>query len=280
MKFFGKHPPCIYLSNIDNNNEMTDNKDKSTEELIDIGSEITGGVTGSIIGFLAAGPAGALVGGASGPIITRAVKKIAGEIRHRYLGHREEVRIGATLTYAVEKIKEKIDQGRQVRQDDFFDYEQNDRPPAEEIMEGVLIASQKEHQEKKLKYYGILLANFAFDSKFDKEQANHLLKAAQQLTYRQLCILALFAKKEQYGLRGIDYTSQGTINQDLTILLQETYELNTLGMLNCAGEEMLGLSDVNPAKMNIHGVGAFLYNLMELWTIEKNDINKIVGLLK
>jgi hypothetical protein len=260
--------------------DRDDNIDKSAEELIDIGSEITGGVAGGIIGFLAAGPAGAVVGGASGPIITRTVKKIAGEIRQRLLGHREEVRIGATLTYAVEKIKEKIDKGQQVRQDDFFDYQQNDRPPADEILEGVLFASQKEHQEKKLKYYGNLLANLAFDAKFDKEQANHLLKVAQQLTYRQLCLLALFAKKENYGLRGIDYRGQGTFNQDLAILLQEAYELNLLGMLNCSGEAMFGLTDVNPAKMNVQGVGAHLHNLMELWTLDQIDIIKIAELLK
>lgn len=257
-----------------------DHLDKSAEELIDIGSEITGGVAAGIIGFLAAGPAGAVVGGASGPIISRTVKKNAFEIRQRLLGHREEVRIGATLTYAVEKIKEKVDKGQQVRQDDFFDYNHSDRPPADEILEGVLIASQKEHQEKKLKYYGNLLANLAFDANFDKEQSNHLLKVAQQLTYRQICLLALFAKKENFGLREVDYRGQGTFNQDLAILLQETYELNLLGMLNCSGEVMFGLTDVNPVKMNVQGVGAYLYNLMELWTIDLIDIVKIAGLLK
>jgi len=257
-----------------------DHKVKPVNELIDIGSEITGGAAGSIVGFLAAGPAGAVVGGASGPIITRVVKKIAAEIRQRFLGHREEVRIGATLTYAVKKIKEKIDNGQQVRQDDFFDYEKNNRPPAEEITEGVLIASQKEHQEKKLQYYGNLLANLAFDTRYDKEQANHLLKVAQLLTYRQLCLLALFAKKEHYGLRQEDYRGQKQFNQDLLILLQETYELNSLGMLDCSGEAMLGLTDVNPAKMNVKGVGAHLHNLMELWSIEQKDIIKIIRLIK
>ncbi len=260
--------------------DHNENNDTSAEELINIGSEITGGVAGSIIGFLTAGPGGAIVGGASGPIIAQTVKRIAGEIRQRILGHREEVRIGATLTYAVQKIKEKIDDGQQIRQDGFFDYDQSDRPPAEEIIEGILIAAQKEHQEKKLKFYGYLLANLAFDQKFDKEQANHLLKVAEQLTYRQFCLLAIFAKKEQYNLRQVDYRVVKNFKQELVIILQETNELFTLSMLNCSGEAMLGMTDVNPAKMNVQGVGAYLHNLMELWTIEQSDLKKSSELLK
>lgn len=260
-------------------NEKSINKENSTEELIEVGSEITGGIAGTVIGLITAGPAGAIFGSASGPIITRTFKKITSEIKERFLSHREEVRIGATITYAIQKIKEKTENGEQIRNDGFFSSITNDRPASEEILEGILLTSQKEHQEKKLKYYGNLIANLGFDTNFNREQANHLIKVSEQLTFRQLCIIAVFAHKERYELRKKDYMNLKTSDSNLLILLQEIFELYRGSMLISEGA-MLGFTYINPSKMKVICEGAYLYNLMELWSIEKSELSKIASILK
>ena len=50
----------------------------------------------------------------------------------------------------------------------------NDRSFADEIIEGVLLAAQREYQEKKLPLYGNLLTNIAFRSDIDRVTANRL----------------------------------------------------------------------------------------------------------
>lgn len=250
------------------------------EELISTGSEIASGAAATAIGFLSAGIEGAIVGGASGPLLTKIFCHIGQEIKDRFLGSREKVRIGATFAFAVAKIQENIKQGQKIREDDFFKDQPEERATAKEILEGILLASQREHEEKKCKFYGSLYANIAFHPEIDRAQANLLIRLAERLSYRQLCLLALFAKNEKFGLRQGDYRGEGKIVWDRVSLLQEIYELYVQNMLNASGEALLGLGDVNPDKMKIQGTGAFLYNLMELWAIDKEDLEDIAKLLR
>jgi len=261
------------------NNDDHAKQDLAIKELIAVGSEITGSIAGGIIGLLTTGPVGAIFGSASVPFLTRTIKKISHEVQDKFLGHREEVRIGATLTYALDKIKIKIENGENTRDDNFFNSEKNERSAAEEILEGILIASQKEHQEKKLRYYGNLIANLGFDKSFDREQANHLIKISEQLTFRQLCLLELFAHKGKYELRQNDYMDVKIYDSKVMVILQEIYELYNHSMLISDGA-MLGFTFVNPSKMKVIGEGAYLHNLMELCTIEIYELMKTSTLLK
>ena len=253
---------------------MTAEDDNSAQELIDLSSEITGNAAVAAIGFLVAGPVGAMAGAFSGPAIAKTIKLVAKEINDRFLAKREKIRIGATLNYAAQKIQQRLDAGDQIRQDDFFNFEASARPPAEEILEGVLIASQKEHEEKKLEFYGNLVANLAFDSSYSLQEANYLLKVAQNLTYQQLCLLSLFGRSV-HGLRKTDYRGQGEFDTKLISLLQEIYELSSLGMLNCSGEVLFSLTDVNPGKIKVQGTGEFLLKLMELGSIDIDELTPL-----
>jgi len=213
------------------------------------------------------------------PVITQTIKTVASEIKTKILGKREEKRIGATLAYTINKIEDNFRKGKQIRTDNFFQSKSNDRTPGEEIYEGTLIAAQKEHEEKKLKYYGNLLANLGFDNSFDKAQANLFLKVAQELTYRQLCILSLIPKKNQFSLRQSDYRGQNVANGKLIVLLQEINDLYIMGLTNGSDDAYLSLSDVNPSKIGIQGTGVYLHNLMELHEIPNSDLQDIADLL-
>lgn len=265
------------MSEKDGNSSHT----SGVEELIDLGSNMTGSVAGTIVGLLVAGPPGAIVGAVLGPGITTAIKKIGDEISTRILGPREKVRIGATIVYAVQKIDENKKNGKKIRDDDFFRSNDDDRSSAEEITEGILLNAQREYQEKKLRFHGNLLANIAFHPEITKEEANYMIRLAERLSYRQLCIISLFGHSEKYHLRDKSWRgSREDISSEKAALLQEIFELYSQGLLNGGGEALLGVGDIIPNKMKIQGITADLHNLMELWSISSKDIEDLSKLLQ
>src|ERR1051326_659774 len=74
------------------------------------------------------------------------------------------------------------------------------RSTAEEIAEAVLVAAERDHEERKLRYYGNLLANLAFSDGIDRAEANLLTRLAQGLSYAQLCLLSIFWLPDQNSL--------------------------------------------------------------------------------
>ena len=94
---------------------------KMIEFLIESGAELTGSSVGAIIGGSVAGPGGAVAGIVGGKAVEMAFSKLGSEIQSRVLSKRENKKIGATATYALSKIKENIEKGKQLRDDDFFE---------------------------------------------------------------------------------------------------------------------------------------------------------------
>lgn len=248
---------------------------------------MAGKATGAALGFVIGGLPGAMIGSASVPVVQRLFKELGGDLKERMLAPREKVKIGLAITYAANKIQDKLKVGEQLRDDDFFQSCNSDRNTAEEIIEGVLFAAQREHEEKKIKYYGNLYANLSFKNyqNLGKGEANALLRSAQNLSYRELCILAMIGGKmigvyDSNKFRQVSYRNEQKLNDKLVILLHEIYSLYNQGMINNGGEAALGLSDLNPSKLNIQGVGADLFNIMELLYIPKEDYSKELNLLE
>ena len=175
---------------------------KPLRELIDAGCALLpgagGNTTGAIIGFLVGGPVGAAAGGATGWAVTKGLERLGREFSERVLGPREKVRVGCVLALAVQGIRERIESGEQVRSDGFFDSTDRDRSRAEEVLENVLLKSQREPEEKKLPYMANLFTNLAFDSTTSAEMAHQITKTAGDLTFRQLCILRLAVIKNEF----------------------------------------------------------------------------------
>lgn len=261
--------------------DVNSNHALGVEGLIDLGSNLAGSIAGTVVGLLVAGPPGAVAGAILGPGITSAIKKIGDEISTRVLGPREKIRIGATIVYAIKKVDENQKSGKTIRGDEFFKSNDNDRSSAEEITEGILLNAQREYQEKKIRFHGNLLANIAFHPEVTKEQANYMIRLAEKLSYRQLCIIALFGHSESHNLRDKSWRgAREDISSEKAALLQEIFELYSQGLLNGGGEALLGVGDIVPNKMRIQGITASLYNLMELWSISSKDIEDVVKLLQ
>jgi hypothetical protein len=165
------------------NENSTENKEKIINEIIQTGSEISGGAVGAIAGSIIAGPVGGIIGGAVTPILIRLFSAAGQEIKQRVIGEREKVRIGYTYGIGYKKISDRLENGETMRSDNFFDSSVNNRSTADEILEGVIRSAEKEIEEKKLKFYGNLLANISFTTTVNKDKAHFFIKIAQDLTY-------------------------------------------------------------------------------------------------
>lgn len=262
-------------------------QDEKVRDIVETGTDIAGATTGAAIGLLTGGPPGALVGAAAGPVAARTLRALAVEFRDRVLGPREEVRVGAVISFASTKIKEKLDADEQPRQDGFFTDAQDNRASAKEVFEGVVLASQREAEEKKVRLFGNLLANLAFEHDVDREQANFLVGLGRDLTYRQLCLLSLFAQNallhggnNRLGLRTSDYRGSDSLGMDLIVLLQEIYDLHQRGLVSNGGSATISVTDSIPSQMSPQGVAVSLHDLMELWTVSDDDLNALIWLLR
>ncbi len=253
-------------------------------QLINSGIEIVssgaGSGTGAVLGSVVGGPVGALIGGAGGKVLEIVLSKVGQEISARQLGPREKVRVGAAFAIAAADIRQRIENGESVRTDDFFDEKQTGRSDAEEVAESVLLKVQREPEEKKIQYMGYLLSSIAFDPQISVHMAHQLVKAAEQLIYRQLCILKLCVVKDKFGLRDEDYRNQGTFTKELYQVLYECLDLYHRGYINFGGEVAFGPTDVKSGSMTVQGIGADLFNLMKLSLIPDQDIIPIATQLK
>ncbi len=263
---------------------MTDENDK-LQRFIEPGSEIAGSVAGTALGLIAAGPTGAIVGAAVGPVVTRIFKRTCLDIYNRVSGHREKVRGGAAAAYALTTIAARIRRGDSIRDDGFFDSESK-RSSADEILEGVILKSRNEHEEKKTRYYANIFSTAAFDARFTAEDLNYALVVAPQLTYRQLCLLQLFSIPQPIPLPDHDYDMPESQLPSKTItVLAEIYGLYQVGLVTRHARHegdnhylaLLGVDDVNPSQMIRTRIGDRLQQLMQLQTLLFDDLKRVAA---
>ena len=265
--------------------EASDNDEDLARSLIESGSDMAGAPAGAALGLIA-GPAGVIGGAAGGIAISRVLKNVGADLRRRLLGPREELRVGAAAAFAGEAIREILDSGQQPRNDGFFETNGEDRAPAEELLEGVLLQARDAYEEKKIPFLGMLYAQFAFHAEISPPQANHLIALASDLTYRQLVLMAIMKNEgARHWLRKGDYRDDaaalGKLGLDGQGVLTEIYDLYQRGLISDArGEAWLSLPDVSPEDMRLQASGAVLATLMGLDNIPTVDRMPVYEMLQ
>lgn len=250
--------------------------EKIIEEIVESSSDITGNVVGTVLGGLVAGPAGLILGGTSGVIVTRVFKRIGKEVKERVLGTREELRIGAAYTFAINRIIENQRQGRVIRGDDFFSEIEDDRSFSEEILEGVILTAQREYEEKKIRFLGNLYGNICTNELISKDQANSFIKMADTLTYRQFCMIALYFKK-----LNLTYTpSNIMVVKDTSFdIIAELTDLHQKGIL-LTPKVSIEASGFSEKRYVITKGGILFYKMLGLDQIDENELIILNNLLK
>lgn len=245
------------------------NKKKALGAVINLG----GGTAGAVIGSLAS-PLGALAGAIIGTTAEVAFVAIGSEIKDRVLSKSEEKRIGTVYHLASEKLNQRLDSGDRLRTDDFFTGSEDDRPAGEEILEGILLSSQKEYEEKKLPYIANLYANLCFDRNINRQLANMLLKLSSEITYRQLTILSAiqFFQTDEERRAHLRKEAYATLNgYRITGIAIETYDLYRRSLIQ-SPTAILDAGSINPANLQLGGLGQVIYELMELNSVPKDEL--------
>ncbi|MFH1093947.1 MAG: hypothetical protein V1739_07330 [Candidatus Omnitrophota bacterium] len=265
--------------------------DEKIKNFIETGAEMSGGAIGGAIGFLLGGPAGAIIGGGAGPLITKGAKKILGDLANRHMSHKEIERVGAVAAIALNKIKNKLENGEKLRNDNFFSEDASKRSSAEEIFEGILQKSRNSYEEKKVKFLGNFFANLAFIQNVSIGEANCYLNLIDSLSYRQICTLALLLAKDRLNppaiLRQNNYSNVPGLSYELISLLQEIFSLYTNSIIKCKKKSgnghvaLLSWIDIVPNNLELTFTGKrFSILLGSLEEIEANDFNNIIKLLR
>ena len=261
-------------------NKIFRKKGKKPDKLkmiIDKGSEIGGSVAGAAIGLVIAGPPGAIGGAAVGPLIALAFNKIGTEISEKFLSHREQARVGATYTLALEKISKLIEDGKRVREDDFYVSNEKGRSKSETLLEGALLKARNEYEEKKLKFYSCFLANLSFDDTTSFEKGNTLLRILEQLSYRQIAILAYFSEIESLSTERWMISFKDNIELgDCQDFYSELMDLYNQQLLQQTG----GGISMSVSSLGISPLGKTMCKLIDIEHVDSADKTAVIDTIE
>ena len=244
-----------------------------------VGATVASAANAAITNLLP-GPEGAALGGAISTAASTMFQSIGHEISSRWMAPREQARVGGVFGLAAMEIVQRCEGGEQFRDDGFFDLGDTGRSDAEEVWESILVKAQREPEEKKLPYMAHLLANVAFNSRINAAMAHQMTKAAEVMTYRQLCILRLTAAKERFNLRSQSFRESTPLYVDLYQLVYEYYDLTSRGLINNGETLAVALVDVNPGAATLQALGQDLYQQMALHLIPDEDLSDLVAHLQ
>ncbi len=261
---------------------MNHENDDKTKRFLSISSEIAGDSAGMALGLVFGIP-GAFAGTFFGSVITF----LARDFAFRVLSHREHTRVVGVLDLAAAHVEAKLRQGYEPRVDNFPNDVPGHRSFAEELVEGVLIAAQREHEERKLKYMACLLGNFVFYEDVDLRQANYLVRLLSDLSWTQLRLLAIFSRSDIEGLRSTSYMGDASdaLDWDKLVILTQVVELWFLNLISKQSVERLGgivpgPTSVVPSIMKPMHFGELLVLLAELRSIDRTELDEVADLLR
>jgi len=138
------------------------------------------------------------------PWVAATLDAVGIDVLNRLLSEKEASRIERTLKAAVERIEESMRLGLEPRSDGFDGANPGNRMFSEEVVEGVLLRVQRENQERKLPHYSEFLHSYVFNSALDPASARTIVSIADELSYRQFCILALTNRQTLASTLGND----------------------------------------------------------------------------
>jgi hypothetical protein len=256
---------------------MQEKPDVSSEgavaHFVAMGAELVGVGTGAAIG-LVGGPLAA-VGGA---MVGHTIGMLAADFATRALSRREEVRVGAVIEFAASAIAANEVMGSPVRTDGFFDGE---RSIGSEIAEGVLLAAKSEHEERKLKYFGNMLASIACDAHLDSATANYMVRTAEELSWLDIQVLAiLHGGGERFPMPDWNMATgelvtwaEWTVDHALQSLTRDDRRL--VRIPRGTGDKGEPMFDLRLSALRLSDGGSLMADAMALETVPRSDLGEV-----
>lgn len=248
---------------------------KLNKNIKEIGIDTGSSVAGAATGLMVAGPPGAIMGAIVTPI--------AGSLLKRFLTQKEKDRIQRVVDLAAKAFQENIKKGAGVRKD-------LDKQRFQELTEGVLLKAKDAYEEKKIPLIANLLAATPFTNT-PIDNMNQTLIYAEQLSYKQLCLLSIVGSGwgKELGL-----SDKPLIKQSKTNLFNENVEgvyadLNHLLVLGLIGQVFSkeagpaipsGMYMISPSSLELLYPGRLVYNSMQLAGIDDFELDPFIKILR
>lgn len=196
---------------------------------------------------------------------------------HWGLGLFQRKKVYYTANCLCENITENLNSGKSPREDGFFNAQHNtqigiDESSASKLTEGTFLKAKEEYDSKKLPFISFLTANIFFAPNISEDKAFVLLEILSKLTYRQLCALYIFYKKNVLPIGKWEAWLKGTPSlQDYYHLAYEFLSLKDYLLIESkAAGVSFGFQDYR-----ISALGKDLVITANLTSIPKNDIREI-----
>ena len=93
---------------------------------------------------------------------------------------RERKRVDTALHSASEQVRTLSAAGYPLRSDDFWEARGGFPPPAQEVLEAVLLAAKRDPEERKAIHMGQMFAHIAFDPGFSASAAHWSVRTAER----------------------------------------------------------------------------------------------------
>lgn len=241
--------------------------DQPTQRFLAYGAELAGASAGCTLEFLQIIPTGA-----SAPV-SSAITAVLQEVTARFLSLEEKTRMASAIDIATNRISARLISGQIPRADGFFDKVGSRRTPSQELLEATLIKARDAYEERKVRYIGAFYANLIFTDYVSSSTAHLLLKQLEQLSYRQLCLIALIGTKGAIDVEPLRRPTHS--DPELEALKREEMDLHatdlgTKGLISGQGAWVDQLSTL----------GKVIYDLAGLKEIPETDQAEITNIIE
>lgn len=200
------------------------------------------------------------------PIMNHCINRVLSLFENKSFAKIESARLGICYSQMVGTFKKNLDNGHEISFPDLANSKDNPTK-ADEIFEAIFKASIDDSQTIKSLFYGHLMGNLPFQSQYDASASYLLLKTAMQLTYDELCLLAVIDKLPGKCYYQVEKKANGD-DPDASELYAYLLHINSLGLLKRIPAYMLGRTLDNHV---ISSLGRDLCRLLELMFLSIND---------
>lgn len=200
------------------------------------------------------------------------LQTVGDDMVSRALSAYERNRVDRTYAEIINKIKQKLDSGLFPRDDDYWAPKYEGISDANILLEGVLTKARDEYEEKKRRYYPNLCANMCFTEHLPYERLNTILKLFEQLTYRQLQILAYVNQRGK--IETAKWDTHLKVVEEAYKYFDIYYDVFNLYNINLLRQPRQGWSSsIND--LDLSPLGKDLVVLTELYNMPDEEINEI-----
>lgn len=239
------------------------------EQIEDISSLLTSALSLAVgFGFDIPEDTAKLFGSIS-PVVQRTFSKVMTVFLKKDFARIECARLGICYQSLVECIRNNEATG--CRLNNSFFSETQVYGIIDEITEAVLRAAINDSQNIKSHYYGRLLGNVLFQTKYDESSVYALLRIAQQLSFDELCLLAVLN-----DLPAKNYEGLVRVDDKRAELVVNMLNLKTAALIKRVPSFTLGATLDN---LQISSLGMDLYRLMDLRELDLVTVNDLRQML-